>query len=153
MSEADFAAGLTMLCESVGERMRAAGLYGSCVTVQIKDPDLKVISRQTRFSEPTNVTSDIIRAARELVRRNWREGMPARMLAVSVSALSDSRGARQLSFFDGDGQHEERGRRLYSAVDDIRSRFGSGALRMGSMLSTDIIAPGDAGASDEERSK
>ena len=132
-----------MLCESVGARLRAAGLYGACVTVQIKDPELKVISRQQRLEERTNVTSDILRAARELVERNWRVGAPVRMLSVSVSALSESRGMRQLSFFDGDEQERERGRRLYSAVDGIRARFGNDSLRMGRVLSTDIVGSGE----------
>ena len=143
----DISAGLTLLCESVGARLRAAGLYGACVTVQIKDPELKVISRQQRLEERTNVTSDILRAARELIERNWRVGAPVRMLSVSVSALSESRGMRQLSFFDGDEQERERGRRLYSAVDGIRARFGNDSLRMGRVLSTDIVG---APAEDED---
>ena len=54
---------------------------------------------------------------------------------------------RQLSFFDGDEQERERGRRLYSAVDGIRARFGNDSLRMGRVLSTDIVV---APAEDED---
>lgn len=141
ISEADFTAGLTMLCESVGERLRAAGMYCACVTVQIKDPQLKVISRQTHLRAPTCATSDILNAARELMRRNWREGAPVRMLSVSVSALTDGPGAHQLSFFDDGEAARKRDERLYSAIDGIRARFGGSALCMGSVLATDIVSP------------
>ena len=148
VSESDFNAGLTMLCESVCQRLRAAGLFGTCVTVQIKDPELRVISRQTHISAPTNATSDVLAAARELVKRNWQPGAPARMLSVSVSDLSDNPGVHQMSFFNDDEQAREKDRRLYSAVDGIRAKFGGSALRMGNLLSTDIVS--DGGASDED---
>lgn len=148
VSESDFNAGLTMLCESVCQRLRAAGLFGTCVTVQIKDPELRVISRQTHISAPTNATSDVLAAARELVKRNWQPGAPARMLSVSVSDLSDNPGVHQMSFFNDNEQAREKDRRLYSAVDGIRAKFGGSALRMGNLLSTDIVSDGDA--SDED---
>ena len=107
-----------------------------------------MISRQTHISAPTNATSDVLAAARELVKRNWQPGAPARMLSVSVSDLSDNPGVHQMSFFNDDEQAREKDRRLYSAVDGIRAKFGGSALRMGNLLSTDIIS--DGGASDED---
>ena len=64
-------------------------------------------------------------------------------MSFVTSALSESREMRQLSFFDGDEQERERGRRLYSAVDGIRARFGNDSLRMGRVLSTDIVGSGE----------
>ena len=148
VSESDFNAALTMLCESVCQRLRAAGLFGTCVTVQIKDPELRVISRQTHISAPTNATSDVLAAGREVVEGIWQTGAPARMLSVSVSDLSDNPGVHQMSFFNDDEQAREKDRRLYSAVDGIRAKFGGSALRMGNLLSTDIVSDGDA--SDED---
>lgn len=142
-SWADVDAGLTLLCESVGARLREAGLYAQCVTVQIKDPSLRKISRQARLDAPVNATDALLEAARGIMRLNWREGSPVRMLAVSASALTDSPGVRQLSFFgDGDEARRERAVRLDSAVDGIRARFGEGAVRRGNILATDIVTPG-----------
>ncbi len=144
VSESDFNAGLTMLCESVAQRLRAMGMYSRCVTVAIKDTQLHTISRQMRIDTPTNSTDEILSVARTLLKRNWQAGRPARMLSVSASALEESP-PQQLSFFDDDERTRERGRKLYSAVDEIRARFGSSALKMGSILSTDIVPDAQGG--------
>ena len=133
-----------MLCESVAQRLRAMGMYSRCVTVAIKDTQLHTISRQMRVDTPTNSTDEILSVARTLLKRNWQAGRPARMLSVSASALEESP-PQQLSFFDDDERTRERGRKLYSAVDEIRARFGSSALKMGSILSTDIVSDAQDG--------
>ncbi|MEG1385061.1 MAG: DNA polymerase IV, partial [Oscillospiraceae bacterium] len=45
-------AGLLPLCDEVGTRLRRLGMFCSTVTVQIKDPRFKTISRQLTLSSP-----------------------------------------------------------------------------------------------------
>lgn len=126
---AEVMAGLTLLSDQVGTRLRRRKLFASIVQIQIKDIQLKVINRQKRLEEYTCSTRLIRDAAVELVRDNWPAGKPIRMLSVGVTGLSLD-GAQQLSMFS-DTAAAEKARRLDDAVDTIRSRFGSDAVRFG----------------------
>ena len=121
--------GITLIADQVGTRLRRKKLYASVVQVQIKDPDLKVINRQKRLEEFTCSTRLIRDTAAELVRENWPAGKPIRMLSVGVTGFSMD-GAQQLSMFS-DTVAAEKARRLDDAVDSIRSKFGSDAVRFG----------------------
>ena len=59
--------------------------------------------------------------------------VPAGMLTVTLSGLSDPEDARQLSLFD-DEAGEARDERLYHAVDAIRQRYGTDALKPAILL-------------------
>ena len=125
-------AGLTLISDLVGTRLRRKKLYAGVVQIQIKDTDLKVINRQKRLAEYTSSTRLIRDTAAELVRENWPAGKPIRMLSVGVTGLSLD-GAQQLSMFS-DTEALEKARRLDDAVDSIRSRFGKEAVRFGRNL-------------------
>ena len=56
VGEEAWKAGLMPLCDSVGSRLRAQHLKCRTITVQIKDPQFKVISRQKTLPMPTSLT-------------------------------------------------------------------------------------------------
>ena len=81
------------------------GIYnstGCTVTVQIKDPSLRVISRQVSLPSPTASTDRIYRTACELVREHWEESHPIRLLCVQADRLipEDKEQPVQLSMLD-----------------------------------------------------
>jgi DNA polymerase-4 len=135
----DIRAGLLMLADSVAARLRAEGLRCASVQVQIKDPNLKVISRQKPLPFPTNLTDDIFEASLALVRSSWALDAPIRMLSVTGIHLVDSRQGEQLSLLD-EPRQDERREKLARALDDIRGRFGWDAVSVGSLMVTDIVA-------------
>lgn len=125
-------AGLLLLCDSVGARLRQQKLYASTLQVQIKDPALKVISRQKPLPSPTSSTKVLRDTAMEIVEKAVPSGAPIRLLTVTATQLSHE-GEQQLSLFD-DGRRDEKQQRLDSALDAIRSRFGKDALQYGRIL-------------------
>lgn len=125
-------AGLTLIADQVGSRLRRKKLFASVVTVQIKDTNLKVINRQKRLDEFTCSTRLIRDMAAELICENWPAGKPIRMLSVGVTGLSVD-GATQLSMFT-DAAAKEKEQRLDAAVDSIRGKFGAEAVRFGRNL-------------------
>ena len=129
---AEIMAGLTLIADQVGTRLRRKKLFASVVQIQIKDINLKVINRQKRLEEYTTSTRLIRDVAAELLRENWPAGKPIRMLSVGVTGLSLD-GAQQLNIFS-DTSGTEKARRLDAAVDSIRTRFGSEAVRFGRNL-------------------
>lgn len=125
-------AGLLLLCDSVGARLRQQKLYASTLQVQIKDPALKVISRQKPLPSPTNSTKVLRDTAMEIVEKAVPSGAPIRLLTVTATQLSHE-GEQQLSLFS-DGKQEEKQQRLDNALDSIRTRFGKDALQYGRIL-------------------
>lgn len=128
-----------MLSESVGARLRRGQMSAQTVQVQIKSPDLKVISRQTTLRAPTASTKEIYQAAMEIARRAWDMRRPVRMLSLGCTHLSRPGDPVQISLFEGEdeGRHEKQ-MRLESTVDAIRRRFGSGSVSLGRTLQNDL---------------
>ena len=137
--EEDLKTGLLMLADSVGARMRRQQVEGYTVQVQIKSPELKVISRQETLKTPTASTRDIYQTAMNIVRRSWDMRRPVRMLSVGCTHFAESSAPVQISLFDEgtDGRHAKQAK-LESAVDDIRRRFGAGSIGFGQTMASDL---------------
>lgn len=126
-------AGLKPLCESVGTRLRQQGLKCRTVTIQIKDPQFKVISRQKTLSMPTNLTRQLYREACALLDGCWPERAPVRLLSVTAAGLcgEDESVSAQLSFLDDVAPDDPRQLRLEKAIDAVRERYGQGIVGTG----------------------
>ncbi|MBQ2719751.1 MAG: DNA polymerase IV [Clostridia bacterium] len=131
--------GLSVLSEEIGERMRRRGLLATTVSVTIKDPALRTISRQRPLSPPTNLGRELAEAALSLVDAEWGSGKPIRMLTVTAMNLVAGDEGEQIGFFDGErDRRHEKAERIEVAVDGIRGRFGSGSLVRGAVLGNDL---------------
>jgi DNA polymerase-4 len=135
---------LLELTESVGARLREAGLAGHTIRLKLRWPDFETITRQTRVDQPTDQDGEIYREAAALFERAWKAGRPVRLLGVAVAGLGPK--LRQLSLFDRQWQSDEK---LLAAIDSIRNRYGEGALRRGP--SSRKRRGGDARTDDPER--
>ena len=142
--EEDMKTGLLMLADSVGARMRAHHVEGYTVQVQIKSPELKVISRQETLKTPTCITKEIYQTAMNIVRRSWDMKRPVRMLSLGCTNFASPGAPVQLSLFEQkEDDQRERQARLESTVDAIRRRFGAGSIGFGQVMKTDMeAAPG-----------
>lgn len=130
----DIRAGLLPLAESVGERLRAQGLRCAGVQISIKDPAFKTIDRQARLPHATHATREIYEAALRLVRQVWKPGAPIRLLSVTAISLTEGEG--QLSFFDKPA--DARLEALDRSLDQIRGKYGKGAIKPASILKNDL---------------
>lgn len=126
-------AGLMPLCDSVGARLRAQKLKCRTVTLQIKDPSLKVISRQRTLAMPTNLTRQLFREACALYDQYWPASAPVRLMTVTAGHLlsEDEAIPAQLSFLDPVTPDDPRQARLEAAVDQVRARFGKSSIKPG----------------------
>lgn len=112
--------------ESVGRRLRSAGLAGTTVKIKLRWPDFTTLTRQVTLDQPSNQDGEIFEAAITLLEENWRNGQAVRLIGVGVSGLGSP--VRQLSLW---GDSAEKGRRLQSALDELRERFGKDVLQRG----------------------
>ena len=125
--------GLKPLCESVGTRLRQQGLKCRTVTIQIKDPHFKVISRQKTLPLPTNLTRQLYREACALLDSCWPERSPIRLLSVTAGSLcaEDEAVNAQLSFLEEVAPDDPRQLRLEKAIDQVRERYGQRIVETG----------------------
>lgn len=129
---------VTVLSESVAERLRGHGLCGSVVELYVRDCDLNSFTRQRKILRPTALATEIIPCAMELFRANYRWERPIRSMGVCVSALELLEGDEQLNMFPDRGR--ERLYDLEDTVEDIRRRFGHHSILRASLISDRIGA-------------
>lgn len=81
----------------------------------------------------TNITNEIYSVACRLFEELW-DGRPVRLLGIQASHIRQAGDGRQLSLFD-DGSYEKM-EKLDRAMDSIRERYGSDAVKRASFLSS-----------------
>lgn len=123
---------LLSLSESVAARLRADSVKAACITVKYTDYRFTNQSHQRTLTSATNVTEEIYQTAASLLREMWKSRIPLRLLGVSASHLTDDDSCYQYNLFDGE-KYERLGK-LDTAIDSIRSRYGSEAIKRGRFL-------------------
>lgn len=115
---------LMALAESVGSRLRAAGLRARTVRLKLRYPPFETLLRQTRV-EATDDDAVIYASARRLLEANRPAGRPVRLLGVGTSDLVARAGGRQTGLFE----RAPAGEAINRTLDAIRARFGGDAVR------------------------
>jgi len=120
------------IADRVGRRLRAKGRSGSTLSVRVRYPGPRLISRSHTLTSPTASTAALANLGVELVHRALEvsEGEPVTLIGMSVSNLTtDQHLQLELDIDDGDvlrmGSSEDvRRRSLDESVDAVRDRFG-----------------------------
>jgi DNA polymerase-4 len=123
------------LADRAGARMREQNLATGCVQVKIRRGDFTTFTRQKRFEPSTTDSRTIAKIAGELLGA-WIDEQPratVRLLGVGVNHLH---AADQLDLFSQPASTTAApsATALDAAVDQIRERFGTLAVRRGSAL-------------------
>ncbi len=112
------------LADQLSGRLRRAGLAGRTVTLKVRFADFTTITRSVTLASATDVSHDLRRAADGLLDRAAVAGRPVRLVGVGASALvTASEAPRQLAT-DRPAKWDD----LADAVDEVRDRFGTGAV-------------------------
>ncbi len=120
---------LARLADLAGSRLRGRGLVAGCIGVKIRRDDFSTFTRQRAVAPPTGEGRAIGGVAAELLTR-WLAVNPGTKLRLLGVVLTELTPAAQLGLFE-----DTRGpSRLDAAVDEVRGRFGSQALRRGSTI-------------------
>ncbi len=127
------------LADRIGRRLRAKDRSGSTLTVRVRFPGPRLVSRSHTLSSPTSSTAALANLGTELVRRalETAEGDPVTLIGLSVSNLTTDQFLQlELDIDGGDvlraGSAEDlRRRSIDESVDAIRDRFGRELVRFG----------------------
>lgn len=117
---------LLALAETVGTRLRAAGVRAEVIAIGIKSHDLQYASRQMTLHNATNITIEIHRCACQLFDSLW-DGSPIRHLGIHTSRLKDGMNMRQIDMFDTTDY--EKLEKMDAAIDRIRKRYGNDSVK------------------------
>ncbi len=130
-TQAQVAAGIGLLADSVAGRLRRAGLYAGGVHVTVRDPAFHDRSRQRQLPAPTHLIRDLSAAALELAGELWKPPSPVRALTVTAIHLTPEEETYEQADLFSPGGDRERQERLEAAMDGIRRRYGSGSIAFG----------------------
>lgn len=134
---------LLWLSETVGGRVRKEGMKAKMVSVEIKYNTFQSVSHQKQLQRATNADKVIYETACELFHELWN-GHPIRLLGIRTSKLVDEAEPEQISIFDLESvsnqnmakqeiKKNEKQEKLDKVVDQIRKKYGEGAIVRGSL--------------------
>jgi DNA polymerase-4 len=117
---------LVWLTDRVAARLRRHGLKARCVTLKVRYRPFRTITRRTTLLTPTCATGPLLETVVDLyTRKTPRRAPPVRLLGVSTSGFS----AQAMLFAD-----QARQEAVDRAVDEVRDRFGTAAVRRASVI-------------------
>jgi len=91
---------LRQLVDRLTERLHADGVRARTVSVKLKLPDLRLVSRQVSRTSPTDDGDIIFRAAHAALERSRLESRAVRLIGVGLSGLEHPKPDLQLTLFD-----------------------------------------------------
>ena len=123
---------LLRLAGRTARGLRSSGYVARTISVKLRRADFSTITRSRTLSEPTDVAQKIYATACELYAASGvADGVLLRLVGVRASGLSPaSQAGTQLAL----GERADTWRQAETAMDRITRRFGSGALRPGSLV-------------------
>jgi DNA polymerase-4 len=118
------------LCEKLGRRLRAEGFAAADLTLKLKTSDFSSFTRAIKLANPTMLPDLIFNAAQPVLKREIGAAS-FRLIGIGASHLVSDRLADQ-----GDLADTQTPRLVarQTAIDDLRARFGPGAIGKGRAL-------------------
>jgi DNA polymerase-4 len=117
--------------------LRQGGFTARTITVKLRDRDFRTRSARRTLARPVVSDRVIMETAKELLQKlRGARRVPARLIGVALSSLSEDPGADQLTFFPSDEKRLEADRDLVIArtVDRVRKRFGAKGIVPGALI-------------------
>ncbi len=121
---------MTILSESVAERMRKRSYKAQTITVSFRSTTLSWFTRQVKTPFPISTAQSIRDTAMELVKENWK-GEPLRSIGVRASDLIEDY-YRQYSLYPEEIEEQVQ-EDLERTVQSLRGRFGHEIIQRGIM--------------------
>ncbi len=121
---------LAKLVQLAAQRLREHRLFGRTVQLKIRYSDFTTITRARTLDSPTRLDPVILKAIRELFKKNRQRGRPVRLLGVHIGSLEDSEGQLRLI----EKEQCRKWSRALQAADTLRDRFGESAVFLAASL-------------------
>ena len=121
------------LCQELCQELRSQNKRARCVAIKLRYADFNTITRQVTLQEASDVTQVVFATAQQLLGKTLaQQEKPVRLIGVRISSLVGE--GKQLPMFDSGTEKPEH---LDKAIDKIRSKYGSTALKTGNSISSE----------------
>ena len=127
---------LLALTERVAGRLRRIKKFARIVSVTVTSSEFMRYGHQIKLDSPTDITSEIFFCTCAVCLTKYGRGEKIRHLGESPCQELSGQCERNMSLFTEDRMEEMRA--ADSAVDQIREKFGSGAIMRGIFVNRDI---------------
>ena len=121
---------LMRLCEMVGRRLRESNFHARTVQLKLRYKDFTTITRAHTLPAPTQLDTEIFEYIRTLFRKNWKKGVPVRLLGVQTASFTTA--APQIDLLEGSRQ--QRWKDALAAADRLRDKFGESSVGLAAGL-------------------
>jgi DNA polymerase-4 len=121
---AQLEATLTRLSEMVARRLRESGFHGRTIQLKLRYQDFTTITRAHTLATPTQLDTEIFEQVRALFRKNWKKGVPVRLLGVQASSFTSQ--PDQINLLEG--HRQQRWKDAMAAADRLRDKFGESSV-------------------------
>ena len=118
---------LWRLCEKLGRRLAAEHQAAAGLVLKLKTAAFQARTRSQRLPNPTQLPETIFESARAMLARE-ADGTAFRLIGIGAAPLADETQADKGDLAD---TTTPRRRARQTAIDDLRARFGAGAIRRG----------------------
>jgi DNA polymerase-4 len=125
-------ANLHNLCQEVCQELRSQNKKARCIAIRLRYADFKTITRQVNLKEASDVTQVIFTTSQHLLSKALaQQEKPVRLIGIRISSLVGE--GKQLYMFDSGTVKPEH---LDKAIDRIRKKYGSTAIKTGNGISS-----------------
>jgi DNA polymerase IV len=117
---------LMRLSEMVGRRLRESQYHARTIQLKLRYKDFTTFTRAHTLASPTQLDTEIFEEIRALFRKNWKKGVPIRLLGVQASSFTSQ--PHQINLLDGNRQ--QRWKDAMAAADRLRDKFGESSVSL-----------------------
>jgi DNA polymerase IV len=121
---------LMRLSEMVGRRLRESQFYARTIQLKLRYQDFTTLTRAHTLAAPTQLDTEIFESIRALFRKNWKKGVPVRLLGVQASSFTSQ--PDQINLLEGNRQ--QRWKDALAAADRLRDKFGESSVGLAAGL-------------------
>ena len=121
-----FEATLMRLSEMVGRRLRESQFHARTIQLKLRYKDFTTLTRAHTLASPTQLDTEIFEQIRALFRKNWKAGIPVRLLGVQASSFTSQ--PDQINLLEGNRQ--QRWKDAMAAADRLRDKFGESSVSL-----------------------
>ena len=121
---------LWSLCEKVSARAKAADLGGKVVQLKLKTADFKLVTRRHTLDGATQLARRLFDAGLDMLKAEAK-GKRYRLIGIGIAELVPAGRCDDTDLFDKTGARRDAAER---AMDKVREKFGSAAIRKGRSL-------------------
>jgi DNA polymerase IV len=131
---AQLEATLTRLSEMVGRRLRESNFHARTIQLKLRYKDFTTITRAHTLPAPTQLDTEIFENIRMLFHKNWKKGVPVRLLGVHTSSFTGAADQVNLQINLLDGNRQQRWKDALAAADRLRDKFGETSIGLAAGL-------------------